>query len=365
MASDERTRIVAAPDSVAVGTQLSGTFELDKRIASGGMGEVFRGHNIHTQDAVAIKIVLPEFARDAAILSLFRKEAKILKHLAHDAIVRYETFTIDQAIGRPYLVMEFMDGQSLVDLFAHGPMAVEDVRKLLIRVASGLQAAHEAGIIHRDLSPDNIVLPGGRVDRAKIIDFGIARAATIGGETLVGGTFAGKYNFVSPEQLGMAGGEIAAQTDIYSLGLVLSASLLGRPIDMGGSQVEVIEKRRSVPDLSGIDAALRPLLEAMLQPEPSDRPESMAEIVRRASASASSAVVETAKPPPLETGAEANSLWDAPHPTLTDQAQQWPAADEAGNLLAPDPPARDADAADPRAPALFRRRHTNSLYQRR
>ncbi|MBX3570597.1 MAG: serine/threonine protein kinase, partial [Rhizobiaceae bacterium] len=266
MSADDRTRIVAPPEGVAVGTQLSGTYELDKRIASGGMGEVFRGHNIQTGDPVAIKIVLPEFARDAMILALFRKEASILNHLYHEAIVRYHVFAIDQAIGRPYLAMEFVDGVSLVEMFTRGPLPAADARILLARLASGLSAAHEAGVVHRDLSPDNIILPGGNVARAKIIDFGIARSASVGGETLLGGTFAGKYNFVSPEQLGLFGGEIAAQSDIYSLALVIVAALRGRPLDMGGSQVEIIEKRRRVPDLSEVDDEMRAVLQAMLQP---------------------------------------------------------------------------------------------------
>ena len=278
MPADEKTMLMALPESVAVGTQLSGTYELDERIAAGGMGEVFRGHNIQTGDPVAIKIVLPEFARDAMILSLFRKEASILNHLSHEAIVRYHVFAIDQAIGRPYLAMEFVDGLSLVDMFSNGPMAPAEARALLARLASGLATAHEAGIIHRDLSPDNIILPGGKVGRAKIIDFGIARSATVGGETLLGGVFAGKYNFVSPEQLGMYGGEVTEQSDIYSLGLVMAAALRGAPLDMSGSQVEVIEKRRVVPDLSAIDPGLRPILEAMLQPDPRNRPRDMAEL---------------------------------------------------------------------------------------
>ena len=83
--------------------------------------------------------------------------------------------------------------------------------------------------MHRDLSPDNIILPGGKVERAKIIDFGIARSATIGGETLIGGSFAGKYNYVSPEQLGLFGGDVKEHSDIYSLGLVLAAAMRGKP----------------------------------------------------------------------------------------------------------------------------------------
>jgi serine/threonine-protein kinase len=280
MSADDKTRISPQVANTAVGTQLSGIYELDERIAFGGMGEVYRGHNIQTGDHVAIKIVLPEFARDQTILSLFRKEASILNHLSHDAVVRYHVFTIDPGIGRPYLAMEFVDGESLYDIMRRGPMPTEEVRKLCHRLASGLSAVHQAGAIHRDLSPDNIILPGGRVDRAKIIDFGIARSATVGGETLIGGKFAGKYNYVSPEQLGLYSGDVSEQSDIYSLGLVLAAALRGKPIDMSGSQFEIIEKRRAVPDLSDIDDDFRGIVEAMLQPDPRDRPVSMADIAR-------------------------------------------------------------------------------------
>ena len=147
-----------------------------------------------------------------------------------------------------------------------------------MRVAEGLALAHRAGVIHRDLSPDNVILRDGDVSRPKIIDFGIARAANVGDRTLIGNNFAGKYNFVSPEQLGMMNGEVTDRSDIYSLGLVMAASLRGKALDMGGSPVEVIEKRRAVPDLSGVDEDLRPLVESMLQPDPADRPESMAHV---------------------------------------------------------------------------------------
>lgn len=313
MSDDDKTRISTGATYAGVGTQLSGIYELDERIASGGMGEVYRGHNIQTGDHVAIKIVLPEFARDQTILSLFRKEASILNHLSHDAVVRYHVFTIDPGIGRPYLAMEFVDGQSLFDIMRRGPMPAEDVRRLCYRLASGLSAVHQAGAVHRDLSPDNIILPGGRVERAKIIDFGIARSATVGGETLIGGKFAGKYNYVSPEQLGLYGGEVSEQSDIYSLGLVLAAALRGKPLDMSGSQYEVIEKRRTVPDLSDIDPDFHELIEAMLQPDPRDRPASMAEIARATRGED----LEATLPPPVQFGARERSGlpragWTAP-----------------------------------------------------
>src|SRR5215468_7970142 len=174
--------------------------------------------------------------------------------------------------------MEFVDGQPLSDLLRRGPLSFEAVRVLQERLAAGLSAAHQYGIIHRDLSPDNVLIPGGDLAQAKIIDFGIARSTRVGDGTIIGSGFAGKYNYVSPEQLGLFGGDVTAKSDIYSLGLTLAQCLTGRPIDMGGSQFEILEKRRVVPDLRAVDQRLRPLLEKMLQPNPADRPESMAAV---------------------------------------------------------------------------------------
>jgi serine/threonine protein kinase len=278
--TDDRTQIVVRSSTVEVGAELNQTYRIDALIGVGGMGEVYKGHNIQTGDPVAIKVVLPEFARDEMIFELFRKEARVLNHLAHDAIVRYYVFSIDRTLGRPYLAMEFADGPSLAAHIKSAPLTPITFFGLLRRLADGLHKAHEAGVIHRDISPDNVILPEGQVERAKIIDFGIARTASVGGGTLLGGSFAGKYSYVSPEQLGLFGGEVTPKSDIYSLGLTMAAAIRGTPIDMSGSQVEVIEKRRSVPDLTaaGIPKQVHAILSRMLQPDPADRPASMAEV---------------------------------------------------------------------------------------
>jgi serine/threonine protein kinase len=260
------------------GTRLNGIYEVDHVIASGGMGEVYKGHTVQTGDVVAIKVLLPEFAENDAALGLFRREASALHNLQHEAIVRYYVFTIEPVLRRPYLAMEFVEGQSLSALIKREPLTYEAVRSLLKRVAAGLHVAHERGIIHRDVSSDNIMIPGGDVARAKIIDFGIARSTQMSEHTIIGGGFAGKYNYVSPEQLGLFGGDVRAKSDIYSLGLVLVEALTGQPIDMGGSQAAVLDKRRKVPDLGPVDLRIRPLLEKMLQPDPAARPESMAHV---------------------------------------------------------------------------------------
>lgn len=155
--------------------------------------------------------------------------------------------------------MEYVDGPPLSERLRQGALSEDEVDLLRRRLADGLNRANSAGVIHRDISPDNVILPGGSVANAKIIDFGIAQDE-IGGGTLLGGSFAGKYNWVSPEQLGLFGGDVTQQSDIYSLGLVLAAALRGRAIDMNGTQVEVIEKRRVVPPINDVPARFSPFL---------------------------------------------------------------------------------------------------------
>ncbi|MCO5093529.1 serine/threonine-protein kinase [Bosea sp. (in: a-proteobacteria)] len=277
--SDDPERTVFAPRGNArIGTTLNGIYEIESLIAVGGMGEVYKGRAIQTGDAVAIKMIRPDMARDEAALALFRREAAALHNLYNEAIVRYYVFTIDPVSEAPYLAMEFVDGQPLSERIAQRPLTVEEANILRQRVGPGLHAAHRLGIIHRDISPDNIILPGGDPARAKIIDFGIARSSILGEGTVIGSGFAGKYNYVSPEQLGLYGGEVSGRSDMYSFALVLAQALTGRAIDMGGSQADILDKRRRLPDLSGVDAALRPLIARMLAPDPNDRPADMTEV---------------------------------------------------------------------------------------
>ncbi len=294
---DESKVRASARAGVPPGTRLNGIYEIETAIAAGGMGEVYKAHNIQTGDPLAIKLVLPEHARNEDMLALFRREASMLHNLYHEAIVRYYVFTVDPDLGRAYLAMEYVDGPSLSDVLRQGPLPLESVRLLQRRLAGALEAAHQRGVVHRDLSPDNVILPDGDVRRAKIIDFGIARSTRPGDATIIGGGFAGKYNYVSPEQLGLFGGEVTGKSDIYSLGLLLAGASRGRPIDMDGSQFEVIEKRRQVPDLSGIDPEMRPLLEAMLQPDPAARPSGMAEVAAWGAEPATGWTVPPTAPP--------------------------------------------------------------------
>lgn len=277
--SDDSERTVFAPrPNARIGTRLNGIYEIESLIAVGGMGEVYKGRAIQTGDAVAIKMIRPDMARDEAVIALFRREAAALHNLYNEAIVRYYVFAIDPVTESPYLAMEFVDGQPLSERIKQQPLSLDEADILRQRVGPGLHAAHRLGIVHRDISPDNIILPGGDPSRAKIIDFGIARSSLLGEGTVIGSGFAGKYNYVSPEQLGLYSGEVTGRSDMYSFALVLAEAVTGRALDMGGSQVQILDKRRRLPDLSGVDARLRPLLARMLAPDPNDRPVDMAEV---------------------------------------------------------------------------------------
>ncbi|MDR3375879.1 MAG: protein kinase [Ancalomicrobiaceae bacterium] len=261
------------------GSRLNEVWEIDEKIAIGGMGEVYRGHNIQTHDRVAIKVVRLDFADADLAMAMFRKEAAALNTLYHEAIVRYYMFALDPTIGRPYLVMEYVDGRSLKAILAERPLTFHETWLLAERVGSGLAVAHDHGIFHRDISPDNIILLADDPAKAKIIDFGIAR--NVGGSlnTVIGQGFAGKYSYASPEQIGAYGGDIGASSDIYSLGLVLAEANTARRRDMVGSALEVVQKRQRVPDLSDVDARLQPILSRMLAPDPDDRPASLYEVL--------------------------------------------------------------------------------------
>lgn len=261
------------------GTRLNNLYEIEEHIADGGIGTVYRARDVESGDPVAIKVLLANFAKDPLILDLFKREAKILRKLKHDALTHYFVFAKEPTLGVYYLAMEFVGGPSLKSRLESGPLEPEAAYRLVIRLASALQDVHDSEVIHRDLSPDNIILQNGDVGQAKIIDFGISRANT-GGPTIIGDGFAGKVNYVSPEQVGLFDGKVTARSDIYSLGLVIAEALTGKQPDMGGTQVEMVEKRRIVPSLDGVDNRFRPLLEAMLQPDPSNRPASMADIAQ-------------------------------------------------------------------------------------
>jgi hypothetical protein len=237
---------------------------------------VYRARHIELKTEHVIKVVLPSLANDRRMVELFCEEARKLQQLHSDAIVDYGGFNRDER-GLLYLVMEYVEGESLAAILARRRLEADEVLRLRDRLAAALADAHDKGIIHRDISPENIILPDGRVERAKLIDFGIAKSMDRGDATLIAGDFAGKYAFASPEQSGLFGGRVDLRSDIYSLGLVLAAAAIGfgNKLDMGNTLSAVKAARQRVPDLSAVPAPLRPVIVPMLQPRPEDRPASM------------------------------------------------------------------------------------------
>ena len=295
--------------SLLPGMLLNHTYRIEALLARGGMGEVYRARNVELDTLHAVKVILPALSQHATLVDLFRREASVLRQVRHDAIVAYDGINRDEA-GRLYLVMEFVDGPSLTSLLGKGPLPESDVWRLLDRLASGLAVAHDKDVVHRDISPDNIILPGGKVDAAKIIDFGISKQTSSAAATIIGDGFAGKYAYASPEQIGMFGGTVDARSDIYSLGLLLAAAAFGKPLDMGNAPQSVLQRRREVPDLSALSPALRTVLSAMLAPNPDDRPQSIASLIGAAARGGVPAGAGIPPPPP------------APAPTTSRVGQQ-------------------------------------------
>lgn len=264
-------------DGLAQGTLLNGMFRIERRLGKGGMGEVYLATNLANDEQDAIKIIGRGRAGDT-YEALFRKEARVLSRIRSPAITQLKLFMRDPALDLLYFVTEFVPGgESLLDRLRRQPGSPDELRLLLRRVLTGLHAVHEAGAVHRDLSPDNIMLPGGDLGQAKIIDFGIVKELDPDKGTIIGDTFAGKFGFIAPEQLPFSGIATGPWTDLYALGLVGLTFAAGKTLYMGSSPATAEETRRQPADLAAVPADLRPLFTRLLQFEWRKRPQSAAE----------------------------------------------------------------------------------------
>ncbi len=269
----------AGGTAIQVGDVLNHMFAVKRFLARGGMGEVFVGANVITDERVAIKVMLPAMAADPNVITLFRREAQTLTRLHHEAVVQYRVLAQEPELGVLYIVTEYIDGTSLSDVLGTLQPSPEELGALLRRLASGLAAAHALGAIHRDVSPDNILLPGGRLAGAKLIDFGIAKDLDPGTATVIGDGFAGKLGYVAPEQLGDFGRALGPWTDVYSLGLLILAVARGSDLGLGGTLVDAVDKRRAGMDLAAVPTPLRSVIAGMVRPDPADRLQSMAAVL--------------------------------------------------------------------------------------
>ncbi|WP_294202383.1 serine/threonine-protein kinase [uncultured Sphingomonas sp.] len=265
--------------AIKVGDVLNHMFAVTGFLARGGMGEVFVGANIITDERVAIKVMLPALAADPNVITLFRREAQTLTRLHHEAVVQYRVLAQEPELGVLYIVTEYIDGASLSDVLSSLKPSAQELGALLRRLASGLAAAHALGAIHRDVSPDNVLMPGGRLAAAKLIDFGIAKDLDPGTATVIGDGFAGKLGYVAPEQLGDFGRAMGPWTDVYSLGLVIAAVAQGSDLGLGGTLVDAVDKRRAGIDLSAVPQPLRSVVAGMVRPDPAERFQTMGAVL--------------------------------------------------------------------------------------
>lgn len=250
-------------------------YRLDHRLATGGMGEVWRGADTVLDRPVAIKLLKHEYADDTAFRLRFESEAQHAASLHHPNIASVydygESVAMDASrVRRPFLVMELVDGQPLSALIRSGVgMDPTAVRDLLAQAADGLGAAHAAGIVHRDIKPANLLVTPDRV--IKITDFGIARAAE--GIGLTGtGEVMGTPQYLSPEQ---AQGQTASPaSDVYSLGVVAFECLAGRRPYIGETAVAtaLAHIREPIPDLpASVPADLAAVVHRALAKDPAQR----------------------------------------------------------------------------------------------
>jgi serine/threonine-protein kinase len=260
---------------------LGGRYRLDRVAGHGGMATVFEAHDTVLNRAVAIKLLQRRHDATGVVEERFRREALAEASLVHPNIVAVHDVGVHED-GRPYIVMDYVDGRPLAALIAEGPIPSERVAFIGLAIARALAAAHEHGIIHRDIKPANILLD--QQGLPQLTDFGLARVAderelTIAGEML------GTAMYVAPEQARF--GICTAQGDLYAFGAVLYHALAGAPPFDGTGAIDVALRRFEEDPaplqarVGDVDPALAALVHELLAREPAARPAGAAEVAER------------------------------------------------------------------------------------
>jgi eukaryotic-like serine/threonine-protein kinase len=204
-----------------VGEVLSDRYELEELVGTGGMSSVFRAHDRLLERKVALKVLHQQYTNDEEYVERFRREARSVATLSHPNIVT----VIDRGEhqGRQFIVFEYVEGENLKRLIERrGPMPVSTALELAMQIARGLSFAHQQGLVHRDVKPQNVLLNGD--GHAKVTDFGIARSLDVKHGMTQTGTVLGTSDYIAPEQA--QGQRVDEHTDVYSLGVVLYEMLL-------------------------------------------------------------------------------------------------------------------------------------------
>ncbi|RCS46432.1 serine/threonine protein kinase [Bremerella cremea] len=256
-----------------------GRYEILEILGRGGTGIVMRGYDPSLDRQSAIKVLSPQLAASAAARKRFSREAKSAAAVVHEHVVPIQT--VDQEQGLPYLVMPVLEGRSLEDRIRNnGPLDVKEVLRIGRQIASGLAAAHQQGLVHRDVKPANILLHNG-VERVVITDFGLARAVDDASMTQ-SGTLVGTPQYMSPEQA--RGQSLDARSDLFSLGSVLYFMLVGHSPFRAETTMGVLnritsDQPRSLTEQNPeIPAWLDQIIRRLLSKQPEDRYQTAAEV---------------------------------------------------------------------------------------
>jgi eukaryotic-like serine/threonine-protein kinase len=286
------------------GGTLGGRYRLDERIATGGMGDVWKAQDTVLGRTVAVKIMQSALLEEPGFVERFRAEARVMATINHPGVVKvydYGETQVDGGGNIAYLVMEYVDGEALSRTLSRvGRLTPQRTLDLLAQAGDALQAAHDHGIVHRDVKPGNLLVrPDGRL---VLTDFGIARSA-MSGQLTTAGSILGTASYVSPEQAS-GSSAITPASDVYSLGVVGYQCLSGRRPFEGDNPVQVAMKHiRDVPPPLPADVppAVRQLVERAMAKDPGQRwpgAASMADASRRVAAGGPATMSTAAMPGP-------------------------------------------------------------------
>lgn len=266
---EERRALAEALDATSLIGRTLGRFRIDSYLGEGGMGRVYRARDTRLGRDVAVKISALEFGHR------FEREARAIAALNHPNVCTLHD------VGPNYLVMELVDGPTLAERIAKGPIPLVESLEMCRQITGGIEAAHEKGVVHRDLKPANIkITPSGIV---KVLDFGLARSlpgtAEISQDPAASqnGVITGTAAYMSPEQA--RGGTVDQRTDIWAFGVTMYEMLTGRPAFPGKTTREVLDRIAAAePDLSLLPDTVRPVIERCLRKDPGRRWRSIADV---------------------------------------------------------------------------------------
>jgi serine/threonine-protein kinase len=279
---------VSEPPRLEVDAVVAGRYRVLGHLGSGGMGTVYRAEHVHMRKTVALKVLHHQLSRVNEVVARFEREAIAAGHIEHPNVVAASDFgKLDD--GSFYLVLEYVNGESLRSLLEKGALPHARTVEIARQTALALHAAHALCIVHRDLKPDNVMLvpaPDGR-DRVKVLDFGIARV-TVPGSTADAtnltrvGVIMGTVAYMSPEQA--TGQEVDGRTDLYALGVMLYEMIAGHPPFEAELPTQVLARQlvEAPPPLPpGTPALLSSLVFDLLEKSAANRPESAEVVLER------------------------------------------------------------------------------------